>query len=95
VSVKAVGYVSNLSHDNIMLYMIISVVRLTSSLSKFLNFGLLITILPPKIDWFLHSLQAHFFPYRRKAPKLWIKLNNTQAFHWKMSGPNGLHRKGI
>jgi hypothetical protein len=79
----------------IMLHMIISVVQLTSSLSKFLTFGLLITILLPKIDWFLHSVQAHFFPDRHITPKLQIKLTNTQAFHWKMSGPNGLHRKGI
>ena len=90
-----VVYVSNLIPAKIMLHMIISVVRLTSSLSKFLNFGLLIKILPPKIDWFLHSLQAHFFPYRHKAPKLWIKLNNTQAFHWKMSVVNVVLRKGI
>jgi hypothetical protein len=55
----------------------------------------LITILLPKIDWFLHSVQARFSPDRHKTPKLQINLTNTQAFHWKMSGPNGLHRKGI
>jgi hypothetical protein len=64
-------------------------------LSKFPNFGLLITILLPKIDWFQHSVQALFFPDRHKTPKLQINLTNTQAFNWKMSVVNVVLRKGI
>jgi hypothetical protein len=61
VSVIVVGYVSNLIHD-------ISVVRLTSSLSKFLNFGLLITILLPKIDYCQNQNCAQIASFVRKTP---------------------------
>jgi hypothetical protein len=90
-----VDYVSNLICAKIMLHMIICLVRLTTFPLKCLNFGLLITIFLPKIDWFLHSSRARFFPDGHKTPKLWIKLTNTQAFHWEMSVVNVVLWKGI